>query len=217
MSSPCIPFTYLNKGSGTCQEGKYRLVRHAREHADVPLYLRMCLCVCMSDSYCDVTDKKKKEKKLMQIGCWYLAKTNYYRKSVHLQTTRLSTSPFLFFFTGLFFLLCCCYVLFYIMFVYAHMQLTVFSNMSRHLSAGADRLWISFFLLLFFFSIILFFFFTSCSPLSLIYNGEREAGDKRGEQGDRVSGHTLWCYLLPTTHCKWTPDMFYTSFHSGAH
>lgn len=39
----------------------------------------------------------------------------------------------------------------------------------------------------FFFSII----FTSCSLLSLIYNGEREAVDKRGEQGDRVSGHTL--------------------------
>lgn len=41
-SSPCIPFTYFNKGRGICQEGKYRLVRHARQQADVSV----CMCVC---------------------------------------------------------------------------------------------------------------------------------------------------------------------------
>lgn len=53
----------------------------------------------------------------------------------------------------------------------------VFANMCGHLSAAADRLCVCFP----FSSLSSPLFFTSCSLPSLIYNGEREAGDKRGE------------------------------------
>lgn len=56
----------------------------------------------------------------------------------------------------------------------------------------------SFFLLHYILFYFLFIFFTSCSLLSLIYNGEREAGDKRGEwrrQSER--SHSV---MLSATH-----------------
>lgn len=62
------------------------------------------------------------------------------------------------------------------MFVYARVQAVV---LQMYLDVAADRLGVCVY---FPFSPLSSpLFFTSCSFLSLIYNGEREAGDKRGE------------------------------------
>lgn len=59
-------------------------------------------------------------------------------------------------------------------------------NASGHVNAP-DRLCVCVFPFPSFFSIIL-----PLVPLCVIYNGEREAGDKKRQVlGDRVSGHTL--------------------------
>lgn len=70
-SSPCIPFTYLNKGRGICQEEKYRLVRHARQQAGVSV--RMSACTAHAEMWLKKIGPD-------QIGCWYLLETDGYRK-----------------------------------------------------------------------------------------------------------------------------------------
>ncbi len=108
----------------------------------MPMCLYICVLqfMCVQDSCWDVTDKKNK---WMHISCWYLAKTDCYRKHFPYKTSNffpplvdiICTSDF-----------CWCYILFCIKFVYAYVQATVcvFANMCTHLSAGADRLCVCF-------------------------------------------------------------------------